>query len=411
MPTRSLFIICFFLLFQSALYAGGFQVNLQGQKQAGMGHTGAAFLIDASSIFFNPGAVSFLDSSYSINIGASLIIPRTMYLEPSPGIYTEEMVHNTGTPFSAYTVFKLRKKHPFNVGLGIYTPFGSRVQWPDAWKGQFLIREIDLKTIFIQPTFSWKINENFGVGAGFVYATGGFKLRKGVPVQDTSGAYGEARLEGKAGGYGFNAGIYYTKGKLSLGIDFRSQVAVDVSGGDAEFDVPSSLAEYFPRNKFSSQIRLPQVISLGAAYKASDKLKIAFDVNHVGWSSYDTLSIDFETNTDKLEDINSPRNYKDSFIFRAGGQYSFNEKITARAGAYYDMSPVPDGYLTPETPDANRIGVTTGATLSILEVVNIDVSLLYIEGMKRSDTNIETQFSGTYKNRSVVAGLGIEVVF
>lgn len=401
----------FFLLIQFTALAGGFQVNLQGQKQAGMGHTGTGFLVDAASVFFNPGAVSFLDSAYSINIGASLIVPRTMYLEPAPGIYTEEMVHNTGTPFSAYTVFKFKQKHPFNIGLGVYTPFGSRVQWPDAWKGQFLVREIDLKTIFIQPTFSWKINENFGVGAGFVYATGSFSLRKGIPVQDMAGAYGEADLEGEASGYGFNAGAYYSRSKLSLGIDFRSQVTVDVSGGDAEFTVPSSLAEYFPQNKFSSQVRLPYVASIGSGYDVSEKLKLALDVNYVGWSSYDTLSIDFETNTDKLEDIHSPRSYNNAFIFRTGAQYSFNERIVARAGAYYDMSPVPDGYLTPETPDADRIGVSTGATLSILRIVNIDMSLLYIEGMKRTDTNIETQFSGTYKNRSVIAGLGIEVVF
>lgn len=411
MSKRSVFFSVLIIL-QLQAFAGGFQVNLQGQKQAGMGHTGTGLLIDASSIFFNPGSVIFLDSVYSVNIGGSLIIPRTVYREPAPGIYTSEMVHNTGTPFSAYTAFKFKRTNKWSLGLGIYTPFGSRAQWPDSWKGQFLIREIDLKTVFIQPTLSYRITDKLGIGAGFVYGIGKFSLRKGIPVQDSTGAYGEGRLEGSAGAHGYNAGIYFKAGdKLSFGIDYRSEVAVKVENGTAEFDVPSSLAGYFPENEFRTEIRLPQVISFGAGYSPIQKLKIAVDANYVGWSSYDTLAIDFTTNTDKLEDIHSPRSYRNSFIFRAGGQYSLNENVNLRLGAYYDISPVQDGYLTPESPDADRIGITTGASLLVLDKLSLDASLLYIEGMKRTDTNIETQFSGTYKNKTVVAGLGLELLF
>jgi long-chain fatty acid transport protein len=409
---RKSLLLLSLLLLQLLSQAGGFQVNLQGQKQAGMGHTGTGLLMDASSIFFNPGSVTFLDSVYSVSIGANLIIPRVVYLEPAPGIYTAEMVHNTGTPFSIYTAFKLKRASRLSAGLGIYTPFGSRAQWPDNWKGQFLIREIDLKTIFIQPTVSYKLSEKLGVGAGFIYSFGGFSLRKGIPVQDTTGAYGEGRLEGKASGMGFNAGIYFkANDQWTFGIDYRSQVAVRVDEGTAEFDVPSSLAEYFPATSFTTEIKLPQVISFGAGYSPSEKLKLALDVNYIGWSSYDTLAIDFGTNTDKLADIHSARSYKNSFIFRAGSQYAVNDKVNIRLGAYYDMSPVQAGYLTPEAPDADRIGITTGASLLILDKFSLDASFLYIEGMKRSDTNLETQFSGTYKNRTVVAGLGAELRF
>src|ERR1043166_3084072 len=140
------FLILLLAPISVAVHAGGFQVNLQGQKQTGMGHTGTGLLQDASSILFNPGAVTFLDSVNNIILGSSFIIPRTQYLEPSPGIYTEELVPHIGTPFTAYAAFKLQRHATFYYGIGIYTPFGSRVQWPDDWKGQFLIREIDLKT-------------------------------------------------------------------------------------------------------------------------------------------------------------------------------------------------------------------------------------------------------------------------
>ncbi|MDF2435778.1 MAG: fadL [Bacteroidota bacterium] len=402
----SFIAICFVI---TNAIAGGFQVNLQGQKQTGMGHTGTGLLLDNSAIFFNPGAVSFLDSLRGISFGASFIIPRTMYLEPYPGNYTSSIVNHTGTPFTVYAVYKFKKTAKWNVGLGVYTPFGSKVQWPDDWKGQFLIREIDLKTIFIQPTASFKINDKIGIGAGFIYATGGFSLRKGVPIQDSLGKYGEGKLVGKASGYGYNAGIYFKPNdKLSIGIDYRSEVNVKVDGGTAEFDVPSSVDKYFPSTTFSTHIRLPQTITLGFGYVATSKLKLALDVNYIGWKSYDSLVIDFEENTDKLADIHSPRMYQNSFIYRIGAQYDLREKWSVRLGGYFDSSPVKSGYLTPETPDANKIGITCGATYNLTKTIHVDASLLYIEGMKRTDTNMETQFGGTYKSRAVVPGVSVE---
>src|SRR5207248_7632403 len=78
----------------AAAFAGGFQVNLQGQKQTGMGHTGTGLLSDASCIFFNPGAMTFLDSGASVVAGGHFIIHRTEYLEAYPGTYTASMSHN-----------------------------------------------------------------------------------------------------------------------------------------------------------------------------------------------------------------------------------------------------------------------------------------------------------------------------
>lgn len=399
------------VLFSSLLvHAGGFQVNAQGQKQLGMGHTGTGFFWDASTLFFNPGGACFLPYKFMVNGGTTLLIPRSQYVEPSPGVYTASMVQNVGTPFNLYAAWRPDSLQRLSLGLAVYTPFGSRAQWPDDWKGQFLIREINLKTIFIQPTISWKMG-GLGIGVGFVYATGSFDLRKGVPVQNNSSEYGEAKLHGAASGYGFNAGVYYmATRKLSLGVSYRSSVKVNVANGTADFTVPPSLTEYFPVNTFSTYIKLPQVISAGAGYHTG-KWKFAADVNVIGWHTYDTLRIDFETNTDKLADVNDPRCYKDVFIARIGAQYKLNEKIDVRAGAYYDISPVQDGYLTPETPDSDRLGLTCGASIHFGEKFSADIALLYIEGMKRSDTNLATGFSGTYKSRVVAPSIGVEYKF
>jgi long-chain fatty acid transport protein len=399
------------VLFTFQMFAGGFQVNLQGQKQTGMGHAGIGLALDNAAIVFNPGALIFVDSLGSFSAGASFIIPRTVFLDPN-STYVAQTINHTGTPLSVYANFKIKKNSPLTFGFGLYNPFGSRVQWEDDWKGQFLLREISLKTFFYQPTLSYKITEKLGIGVGYIFANGDFSLRKGVPIQDSLGNYGEATLAGKATGKGFNAGVYYKLNeKFSVGLNYRSAVKVKVENGTADFSSAETVSQYFQDSTFNTQLNLPFMASIGLGYHLNNKVKIALDINYVGWKSYDSLNIDFAKNSDKLADVASPRLYKNTFIFRTGLQYQISEIFCIRAGAYYDQSPVKDGYLTPETPDSDKIGISTGFSLTFKKYLYIDASILYVEGLKRTDTNIETQFEATYKTKAVITGINIGIKF
>ena len=61
-------------------WAQGFQVNLQGQKQQGMGGAGSALMQDASAVFFNPGGMSFLKEN-SVCAGATATIANSVFLD------------------------------------------------------------------------------------------------------------------------------------------------------------------------------------------------------------------------------------------------------------------------------------------------------------------------------------------
>lgn len=404
-------VLIFILICHYHLYAGGFQVNLQGQKQTGMGHAGIGLLLDNAAIVFNPGALIFVDSLGSFSMGASFIIPRTVFLDPK-SIYAAQTVNHTGTPLSIYGNFKFKKNSPLSLGFGLYNPFGSRVQWEDDWKGQFLLREISLKTFFYQPTLSYKINDHIGIGLGYVFANGDFSLRKGIPIQDSTGKYGEANLAGKAKGQGFNAGAFIKiNSRISVGLNYRSAVKVKVNNGTADFSAAPAVSQYFQDSTFSTSLNLPFMSGIGLGYELNEKMKLALDINYVGWSSYDSLKIDFSKNSDKLADVASPRLYKNSFIWRAGIQYSMNDMLALRCGTYYDQSPVQDGYLTPETPDSDKIGISAGISFTLKKWLYLDASLLYIEGLKRTDTNIETQFEGTYKTKAVIPGFNLGIKF
>ncbi|MGM0477687.1 MAG: OmpP1/FadL family transporter [Bacteroidota bacterium] len=398
-----------FLFAMSYSLAGGFQINLQGQRSAGMGHTGTGLRMGASSGFFNPGALAFARTE--VLIGINLIASSVGYRELEPGVYTTESTSGLGTPFHGHVALRFNENLPLVIGFSAYTPFGSGISYDNQWKGQFLLREMALRTIFYQGTVAYQVNEKLGIGLGYVFGTGDFQLRRGLPLQQSDGSYSEANLSGSGTGHGFNIGIFYElSDQVSLGLSYRSGVQVALDGGKAAFDVPPSLSSNFPSTSFGSEINLPSVTNFGISIQLNEKTRFNFDVNYITWSSYDTLAFDFEENTEQLEDSKSPRNYTNAAIFRAGIEHEFTDQFVFRGGAYYDFTPVQNGYLTPETPDMDKIGVTVGASYSIKQW-NIDASFMYIYGSERTDTNLETGFSGRWSSQAFIPGISVAYQF
>jgi long-chain fatty acid transport protein len=423
---RFLILICF--AFPSFFVrAGGFQVALQNQRQIGMAHTGTALAFDASSIFFNPGSLAFTIRN-NVLFGGSLIRSRVKYLawqeENAPNPYQTETESPIGTPFQLYASFAFPESR-FRFGLGVYTPYGSSVKWPDNWKGFSVLRSLKLQSIFIQPTLSFRISDRLAIGGGLVYATGSVELNKGVGALASADGFSSARLSGKASGIGYNIGMHARLAEgLNAGISYRSKVSMQVDRGDATFTVPSStsgILGLFPaggRTNFSAELPLPATLSAGLSWQADKKLLIALDYNHVYWSAYRELRFDYDAQVNGADFSASPRNYRDAGIYRIGAEYQATEKLAVRAGYYFDQTPVPDGYMTPETPDANRNGFSSGIGYRFSDHFSADASFLYVEGRTREQSPESIPASaqdsflpGTYKIRVFIPGLTLNYQF
>jgi long-chain fatty acid transport protein len=421
---KSLFLATAFCLAGQFANAGGFQVALQGQRQIGMGHTGVALAYDASSIFFNPGSLSFTKMN-NVTTGASFIRSRVAYLAPQdefgPNNYTAKTESPIGFPFTFYASYG-KKGSDLKFGLGVYTPFGSAVKWEDDWKGYAILQELQLQSIFFQPTVSYKIEE-FGFGAGLVYALGGVDLRRGIGSLAQAGGFSSAQLKGNGSGLGYNLGFHYQADEnFSLGINYRSSVNMKVEGGDATFNVPASAIALgrFPSGgtKFDASLPLPATLSFGLGAKLSQKVTFAFDYNIVFWSAYKELKFEYDKPVNGVTSTASPRNYTDASIVRVGLEYTPSAKLAFRAGYYFDQTPAKDGFMTPETPDANRNCFTVGLGYKVSDRFSADASFLFIEGQEREqkqsyiDPGFEDSFlAGTYKLRVLIPGISFSYKF
>lgn len=400
------------LLFPVSLSAGGFQVNTQGQKASAMGGSVSGKALDASTVFYNPGGMNMLDSNrLYINAGFSLIMPKTSFLSPYSGV--EEMSSQLYTPFHLYASRTINSK--WAAGLSVNTPFGLGSKWEDDWSGRYITVETRLNSIFIQPAVSYRITNKVSFGAGPVFGIGWAKLNRGVPVSSSPGSNGSIELKGGSSGFGFNAGLMGDFGKWTAGLDYRSEISFDIEDGEAEFsNIPSSLVGNgsFPSGSTSwkTSLTLPAVASAGLSYKVNDALFLTGDFNYTFWESYDQLSISFP-DFSALNSV-SPRKYDNSWAVRAGFQYRSSEKLTYRGGLAYDQSPVPDGYLNPELPDADKLIVSAGASYSLKNGLVLEGSFVF-ENLqeRRENSNVEHRFNGTYKTYLYILGLGVQYVF
>lgn len=390
-------------------YGQGFQVNLQGQKQNAMAGAGAGLALDEAAIYFNPGAVAML-SKNGINAGASALFFKSAFRE-SGSAQTFHNLNEIAPPFEFYGAWG-PSSEKYKVGIGIYTPFGGLVNWGDQWAGRYTLRSLDFKAIYFQPTLSVKLSDQVALGAGFVYNYGTVNLQKMIPVVDDAGNVGHATLKGTGKGYGWNAGIYFkTESGISIGITHHSKVITKLNNGDALFNVPGSLQSGFPAgNKFNSELPLPATTTLGLGFYPSAKTTIAFDINWVGWHIYKSLNFDYKVQTALLMNSQSPRNYKDAASLKLGIQQDLSPSWQARAGIGYVFSPVLNGYVTPEVPDANRVVLSAGLGYRINNL-KIDASFLFEDLQQRNQTNLETSLSGAFKTLIYVPGISFSYQF
>lgn len=398
-------ILLSFLLAAPVLgFSQSFQVNLQGQKQTAMGGAGTGLALDEASVFFNPGAVSFLTKN-GIQAGAHGIMLKTAF-NASGSSLVENNKNKIPTPFAAYAVFG-SPENRLRFGIGAYTPFGGAMHWNEDWTGKYTVTSLDLRAIYIQPTLSLKITDNIGIGGGLVYSLGHVDLKKAMPYTN-NGQQTTAQLKGDSKDFGWNAGIFIkTISGVSVGISHRSQVDAKVENGDANFfNAPESIKASLP-SKFNATLPLPATSTIGLGFYPSAKTTVALDVNWVWWSAYKDLTFHYQDGSM----TSSPRNYHDAAAFRVGIQNETTSFLTLRAGVAYALTPVDKGYVTPEVPDANRVLLSAGIGLKPSERFNVDFSFLYENVKSRTEANLESGLSGTFKTVAYIPGVALSYKF
>lgn len=386
-------------------FAQGSQVNTQGIKALGMSGAGSALFVDETSIFYNPGAV-VKTTSNGISLGATGVMYRSAFKEVKSNVQYDTKFQ-VSPPFSVFATFGPNNSW-WKAGIGVYTPFGGAVNWGDQWPGRFELNHLSMRAIYIQPTLSFKITDNFSIGGGFVYNLGTVDLSRSIPVFDQHGAPGKAELTGVGTGTGYNIGVHYhLENEIAISLSYRSKVVTKLKDGDAEFTVPSAVAASFPNTKFSAELPLPGSFNVGISFPVSSKVDIAGDATFIGYSIYRKLVFDYEDNTPVLTDTEQDKKYQNALSAKAGINYKASDKFSLRAGAGYVYTPVQSSYVYAETPDNNRIMASAGFTVNLSHKMDLSGAYTFQRITERTTQNVVTGLAGTYKTNIHAPGLSL----
>lgn len=423
-------------------YAEGYQVNTLSAKQLGMGHTGTALKLNSESIWFNPAATTYQKSRFDMSLGFTGIYSSATYSEINYiGNGASARSNNKiATPMFAY--FNWKPTDQFSVGLGITTPFGSSMKWQDNWAGAHLIQNINMMTFSFQPTVAYKFcSGHLSIGAGLMIDVGNFDLSRsmlkvGTETNNTiaglltlkgMGQYApvitavgnnplvSAKLSGSSKPrLGLNIGIMYDINESwSIALTYRSRVKMKVTSGKAELNFANDnvkqilgatgIIPKLDEGTFRTELPLPATVSLGSSFRPYNKWEFAIDIQWVGWHAYKNLNVTFNEKELQLQDINSVKNYKNTFMTRLGGNFYAFDFLTLRAGMYVDESPVRSSHLNPETPSMTKVGYTCGFSLMPFKgrSFSIDAAYGYV-------STADPERTGSYPYANALKGGAIE---
>ncbi|MBD2714792.1 outer membrane protein transport protein [Microvirga sp. STR05] len=390
--------------------AGGFQSGPQSARLLGLGGASTAYTRDIAVMYYNPGAIGHLDSLIHVSVGGM----GTARLSSFVGTDSRRQTRQELEPQpSGYLYAAARVAPKVSVGLSINQPFGYQTTWPSDWEGRSVVQESSLTTVYVQPTVAYQINDNFSVGAGFIYAYGDLRQQRALGQYDDRSA--QARFEGSGSGYGANIGLYgRTADDLSFGISFRTPVTLKVGNGQAAYSgVLERDATLYPASMgFRTDIELPSTLSVGLADRMTKNLLVTFDFNLTSWSRYDSLNFEMDNATR----VTAGRRYEDAMSFRVGAEYTATPILTLRAGVSYDETPVRDEYINADLPDANLLGGSLGLTLAIKPNLLLDMGYSYSQGgERRARVNISrdvvSSIDGSYRTAVHTAAVGLSYSF
>jgi len=389
-------------LFIGTIHAGGFQLNEHGARAMGMGGAFTAVADDPSAMYFNGAGLTQLDG-WNIMAGTSFIAPNSEFRGIAPDITSYKTKAQTFVIPNGYATYGAGN---WAVGLSFNVPFGLGTEWPADWPGRYLALKTDVRAYTITGEGAYKVMDNLSVSAGLVFSFATVTITENTPQTPFPGdAF--ITLDGKDNSaFGYNFGILYKPiSKLSLGASFHSQIKYNFTGTATTVGA-SQLASRLPAGAITADLTTPFNLTFGAAYDVLPELKLSLDFQYVGWSSYDTLAIDFAN----VPRVASPRLYDNSYIVRLGGEYKLTNTLSVEAGIYFDHNPVKPEYLNPSLPDANRICPSIGVNYQVTPHFTVAASYLFIRSSELTVTNSSEgnpPFNGTYNSYANIGSISL----
>lgn len=349
--------------------AAGFYLPYQGAAAIGNSLAGTAALgEDASTSHWNPAAMSLLEDK-QIAIAGHYVAPSINFSNSGstgPAAIVPATGGNggdAGLPVlipNIFAVIPLGSAWAF--GLAVSPTFGNRTEYDPTWRGRFQSTESELRTMNINPSLSYKLNEawSFGLGINYSKLEAEFHQRVVLGVNTE----GNAVLSGDASAWSANAGVVWNLSEATrFGFSYRDKVDYKL-GGTQQAATLTGVAVPGQNFDIRADLTLPAVAQLSAVHKLNDTWTLLGDVMFTQWSEIDRLNVKNLAGTT----VNSlVFDFKDTVRVSGAVNYTVNQNWLLRVGLAFDQAPVKGAAeRTASLPDSDRYWLSFGARWDIV---------------------------------------------
>ena len=391
-------LIIFFLILPAEVFGHGFANYVHGAKSAAMGGAFTALADDPTAIFHNPAGILQLKGTH-FTVGFTTFLSDSNFKSAgTSGIadtYTGQITDMEDKTWIVPNIFMTHKiNDSFAVGIGGFSSFGMVSEWPDDWEGRFVVGAVksELKTYTINPVVAFKPGKQLSIAFGVVAQHLSFDLENkkwidlrpiGIPLAPFEL---NSKLDGDDWGWGWNASLLFkVTNNLNIGVSYRSEVSHSIKNIDVKFDPDISLIDLHNTGA-TSKFKTPAMLFLGTAWNSGD-WTLTFDADWTQWSTYDNLSLHFDSPIGGSSGMEVDRNWRDSWSLGWGVQYKLNSYFDVRTGFVYDESPIPSDTLDPSIVHGDSRVYCLGFGTHYGDVV-IDFAYNYIDSQNRTYNNL-----------------------
>jgi len=341
--------------------ANGFRLADQDAFATARGEAFVATADNASAVYYNPAGITQLEGN---NVRAGIY---GIYLDPTftpPAPANTNTFHNrnqwAAVPqfFTTYTP----EKWPVSFGLGVYSPYGGNISWPQDTGFRSVATDGALTYATINPVVALKLPYGFSIAAGAMVNYAILEMEQGLrPTEKPLANF--FRFKGDGWSAGYNLGLLWQPHQqVSLGVTFRSSATVGLDG-QTDFEQQPLRGLYPATNRVASaEFEFPMTVTFGISYRPTPKWNLEFDADYTDWSSFGTVNIHQQDPPFGLKEITPVTlNWQPSWMFGLGVTRYFDNRWHASAGYVYNQNSVPDAYYTPLAADMDRQFVSVGA--------------------------------------------------
>lgn len=347
-----------------SLTANGLRIASQDAFATARGEAFVATADNPSAIYYNPAGITQVPGLRSRSSVYGLYYNST-YQPPAdaPNASSSYDLENNWAVIPQFFATYGLKDLPLTFGIGLYSPFGGKVSWPQDTGFRTVAIKGSVTYITLNPVVAWRINSKLSVGAGVSINYAKTDLEQGL-LRNQNPFSNFFKFEGDGFMVGYNLGVLWQPIEvLSFGANFRSSTTLKAKG-QTEFEQQPVIQP--TRIDANTEYKFPLTVVFGVSYRPTPKWNLEINADYTDWSSFGTTTIRQETPPPfpVQQDIEVKLGWQASWLYEFGVTRYFERGWRASCGYVFSENSVPDTFYSPLAADLDRhvFSIGTGYT-------------------------------------------------